>query len=90
MGEDAFDYFDEWAGDKVLRLVETRTTKDGRYCELYHEDEQDETKSINYLLVKEGFALLDYNGGKSYDGSWNEAANEGIDKNPDLEEVFEK
>ena len=71
-------------------MVETRSSKGVKYCELYHENEQDETKSVNYLLVKEGFALLDHNGGKSNEDLWREASEDGLDKNPDLQEVFEK
>lgn len=41
-------------------------------------------------MVKEGYAILDENGPKGYDDRWKEASMDGLDKNPDLEEVFKK
>lgn len=89
IGEDAYDFFENWAGESSLRMVETRVNKSGVLCELYLEEEKEDEKSINYLLVKNGLALLDDDGAKGNSDVWREAADAGIDKNPEVEEAFD-
>lgn len=69
-GEDAWDYFDEWAGEHELRMVITRRTKNGIYCEIYKDNKNSEEDSINFLMLKAGYALLDGDSQKGNEFSW--------------------
>ena len=89
IGEEAFEYFERWAGENELRMVITRSNKKGTFCELYKDGENEETKSVNYLLLKEGLSLIDENSEKGMNDEWLEAAEYGLKKNPAIEDAFE-
>ena len=83
-GQKSFDYFDNLVGSSVLYAEYTRSSYGIGYCLLYKNKGDKIEDSINFLMLKNGMALLDPNGEKAEDKLWMDAYETGLNKNPDL------
>lgn len=83
-GQKAFDFFDKTVGQSILYAEYTRSSYGISYCLLYKKKGDKIEESLNYLMLKNGLALLDQNGEKAEDKLWIDVAEVGLNKNPDL------